>query len=133
MASVESKIRCRTDEIKTVEITFAADAAAGVFVGMGGNAYSRTIVGFPMSSVDISEDAEGVLMYAARNVVADRATWHAYTAGDRIYYDGTNDEFTGTGADYMLAGIVLEDSAAGLATAEIEFNGSLLTRAIDES
>ena len=130
MVSVASKIRCRTDEINTLEITFGADAPAGTFLGLGGNAFSRTVIGFPMSSIDQSVEAEGILMFRAKRLVADRATWHAFTAGDRIYYSGTDNEFTGTATDYMLAGIVLEDSAAGQPTAEIEFDGSLMARAI---
>jgi len=130
MVSVLSKIRCRTDEIETLEVTFAADAAAGAFVGLGGNAYSRTVIGMALETVDQSVDAEGTLLFRAKKLVADRATWHSFVAGAKVYYDGTNDEFTGTGTDFMLAGIAIEDSAAGQNTVEISFDGSLLARAI---
>lgn len=131
MASVASKIRCRTDEIKTMEITFTADKAAQTFLHFGSVA-APTVIGFPMASIDISADAEGILMYAAKRVVADRATWHSYAAGDKVYYSVTDAEFTTTAANHLLAGICLEDSAAGASatTVEIEFDGSLLARAI---
>jgi len=130
MASVASRIRCSTDKIKTLEITFGADAPSNVFVGLGGSAHARNVIGMPMGSIDISDDAEGVLLYAAERIEVNRATWHSFDAGAKIYYDGTNNEFSGTGTNQMLAGLVLVDTAAGVATAEIEFDGSLLMRAI---
>lgn len=129
-ANVLSKIRCPTDKIKTLELTFPADANPGDFTDIGGTPEVPNIIVMAMHSVDISDDAEGVGMYAAERVRVPTATWHQYTAGDKIYFHGTDDEFTATSANTSLAGFVLQDRAAGGTEIDIEFDGSILQRAI---
>lgn len=109
--SVESKIRCAADRIKSVPLTAGSNIAGGTW-----DFLNNAVVLFP---ADVASGDEGAAYYEIEDVLAPKKTGETWSAMEQLYYDATLDKFTDRGTHqgtHVKAGVAL--GTAGTAATE---------------
>lgn len=111
---MSSKVRCESERIKTVALTFGSDQTIATF----GYVAAQGLIYHVLAAVDVSVDAVGEPAYEVERILAPKPTGQTWTAGDQLFYDISAGKFRNATADALdlPAGQALE--AAGTAATE---------------
>ena len=116
-------VRCSTQRYNEFKHTYLADAAAGTVMPL------NDIYGFPIKSIDISDEEDETFVYKAETVEIGKktGTGEEIEAGEYVYGDpADNYDVSATkGAGYIYLGIAQETVTASATVVDIEFDGTM--------
>ena len=116
-------VRCSTQRYNEFINTFVADVAAGTVMPL------NDIYGFPIKTVDISDEDEETFVYKAETVEIGKktGTGEEIERGEYVYGD-PNDNYNVSatkGSGYIYLGIAQETVTASATVVDIEFDGTM--------
>ena len=124
MADAGSTIICDADGLRDVELTWAADVAAGTWDWL------QNMVVYIPYLVDVSEDTVGVAYYRMEKAMLPKASGVTFAAGDLLYYSTVTNNFSNVtrALTDVPAGLALAAAGTAATTALGELMGDKLSR-----